>query len=252
MSNMLITKTAGCGVLGDWAKEQGIWHPYTETPKPGDLALFDFNGGHTKRDHVGIVKSVGGSTIYTIEGNTGSGNNANGGAVMERQRSVTYITGYVRPKYDSTQTAKKLLEIAQSQVGITEYPANSNCVKYNDWYWGQGTKGDAYPWCAAFVSWCFAVLAGIITDTGSSASSSASSEKKTACTVSTYVLRSGAQGEAVKTLQAALNARGYSCGTADGIFGSKTLAAVKSYQSKAGLTTDGEVGSLTWAKLMAL
>jgi len=63
---MLITKTAGCGVLGDWAKQQGIWHPYTETPQVGDLALFDFNGGHTKRDHVGIVTGVGVSSWTTM------------------------------------------------------------------------------------------------------------------------------------------------------------------------------------------
>ena len=245
---MLITKTAGCGVLGDWAKQQGIWHSYTETPQAGDLVLFDFSGRHASRDHVGIVKSGGTSTIYTIEGNTGSDNQANGGAVMERQRSTTYVVGYIRPRYTSVQTAAQLVSIAKSQVGITEYPANSNKVKYNTWFYGSEVSGSAYPWCAAFVCWCFAVLAGDVIDTGTGSAKVA----RTACNVTGYVLKNGSVGEGVKTLQAALNARGYNCGTADGEFGDKTLSALKSYQSAKGLTADGECGALTWAKLLAV
>ena len=242
---MLIIKTASCGVLGDWAKQQGIWHSYTETPKPGDLVLFDFSGKHTSRDHVGVVKSVGGNTVYTIEGNTGSTNQANGGAVMERQRSKTYITGYVRPKYTDKQTAAKLLEIAQAQVGITEYPADSNKVKYNTWFYGKVVSGSWYPWCAAFVSWLFAALAGELEDTDDRIV-----PVRTAITINSYLLQTGASGEAVKTLQAALNARKYDCGSADGAFGQKTLQAVLAYQKDQGLSADGIVGAMTWAKLL--
>lgn len=45
-------------------------------------------------------------------------------------------------------TAQKVLSIAASQLGISESPAGSNCVKYNEWY---GING--IPWCATFVSW---------------------------------------------------------------------------------------------------
>lgn len=45
-------------------------------------------------------------------------------------------------------TAKKVLTIAASQLGISESPAGSNLVKYNRWY---GVNG--IPWCATFVSW---------------------------------------------------------------------------------------------------
>lgn len=248
---MLIVKTAYCPTFDEWGKAEGIRHSWTETPQPGDLVLFDFSGKHSSRDHVGIVKESKGSTIITIEGNTGTGNNANGGMVMERQRSTTYVVSYIRPKYTSTQTAKRLLEIAQSQVGVKESPANSNTVKYNTWYYGNAVAGSAYAWCGAFVCWCFAVLAGDIKDSGTSAGGG-SSVFLPACQVPTYVLKLGACGEAVKTLQAALNARGYNCGTPDGEFGSKTLAAVKEFQRNAGLTADGEVGALTWAKLLAI
>jgi hypothetical protein len=47
----------------------------------------------------------------------------------------------------------KLLEIAESQIGIVEEPTNK--VKYNDWIYNKPTSGAAYAWCGAFVSWCF-------------------------------------------------------------------------------------------------
>lgn len=63
------------------------------------------------------------------------------------------------------------------------------------------------------------------------------------------LLRYGSRGEAVKTLQEKLNAKGYNSGNVDGIFGTKTRAAVISFQKATGLGVDGIVGKLTWAKL---
>lgn len=50
---------------------------------------------------------------------------------------------------------KSILTVARSQIGVKEYPANSNNVKYNTWYYGRKVSGPAYPWCAVFVDWCF-------------------------------------------------------------------------------------------------
>ncbi|WP_054696706.1 3D domain-containing protein [Syntrophomonas palmitatica] len=55
----------------------------------------------------------------------------------------------------------------------------------------------------------------------------------------------GSRGEAVVQVQQALNARGYWCGNADGIFGAKTYAAVIKFQRDAGIKTTGTVGPLT-------
>lgn len=63
------------------------------------------------------------------------------------------------------------------------------------------------------------------------------------------VLRKGDRGEAVEYLQTVLKQQGYDCGTVDGIFGSKTVSAVKAYQYDHGLTPDGVVGAHTWAAL---
>src|SRR5262245_6931546 len=41
------------------------------------------------------------------------------------------------------------LQLALSELGVSESPPDSNQVKYTSWY---GTVG---PWCAMFVSWCY-------------------------------------------------------------------------------------------------
>lgn len=64
-------------------------------------------------------------------------------------------------------------------------------------------------------------------------------------------LRNGSRGTQVMVLQYMLNAKGYSAGIDDGIFGAKTLAAVKAFQKARGLSVDGIVGKQTWSKLLA-
>ena len=66
------------------------------------------------------------------------------------------------------------------------------------------------------------------------------------------VLENKRAGASVKALQGLLNGLGYSCGTVDGEFGSKTLAAVKKFQKENGLTQDGIVGAKTWGALLGL
>lgn len=53
---------------------------------------------------------------------------------------------------------KDVLKVAAGELGITESPANSNNVKYNTWFYGRAVRDTAntkYPWCMAFVQWCF-------------------------------------------------------------------------------------------------
>lgn len=55
----------------------------------------------------------------------------------------------------------------------------------------------------------------------------------------------GSRGEEVKTIQTKLKRWGYYSGNVDGIYGSQTLAAVKKFQQKNGLTVDGIAGKKT-------
>ena len=63
------------------------------------------------------------------------------------------------------------------------------------------------------------------------------------------VLRRGSTGDAVVTVQKKLKQWGYYTGAVDGIFGSRTEAAVRYFQRKNGLTADGIVGKKTAAAL---
>ncbi len=58
----------------------------------------------------------------------------------------------------------------------------------------------------------------------------------------------GSKGSDVTEVQKLLNSKGYTLDT-DGIFGDKTLAAVKKFQSDNKLTADGIVGNNTWGAL---
>lgn len=59
------------------------------------------------------------------------------------------------------------------------------------------------------------------------------------------VLKRGSKGAFVVELQQNLAALGYAVGAADGIYGEKTEAAVKSFQKARGLTVDGWAGPRT-------
>lgn len=71
-------------------------------------------------------------------------------------------------------------------------------------------------------------------------------------TIKVRQLSRGMEGNDVKTLQAALIANGFSCGSAgaDGDFGSGTEAALKKFQTKYSLGADGIAGNGTWGKLL--
>ncbi|MFD7893767.1 peptidoglycan-binding protein [Streptomyces sp. NPDC059743] len=64
-------------------------------------------------------------------------------------------------------------------------------------------------------------------------------------------LTSGSTGAQVTAAQTLLNQQGYDAGTADGIFGTRTANAVRSFQTARGLTADGSVGSRTWTALLS-
>ena len=77
-------------------------------------------------------------------------------------------------------------------------------------------------------------------------------EKDTTLPMQVRMLKRGMEGADVKTLQAALIAYGFSCGSAgaDGDFGAGTEAALKKFQTKYGLGADGIAGNGTWGKLL--
>lgn len=91
---LLPKKTASCWEMMNEGKKKGLW--VTSGFRPGDVLIYQFGASY----HTGICESIAGNTVTTIEGNTGINNNANGGMVMRRQRSVAFVKGAVRPEFD--------------------------------------------------------------------------------------------------------------------------------------------------------
>ncbi|MET0412828.1 MAG: peptidoglycan-binding protein [Polyangiaceae bacterium] len=79
----------------------------------------------------------------------------------------------------------------------------------------------------------------------------ASSSTLSVDTATWRVLKEGLQGQDVKEWQLVLNKYGFAVAT-DGIFGPKTTAATKAFQTKYKLTSDGIVGNGTKSKLKEL
>ena len=97
-------RTASCGDQMRAAKTAGMW--VTGSYEPGDVVIFDFSGG-AATDHCGIVESADGEIVVTIEGNTGSSSDADGGQVQRRERALQYVVGAVRPVYQKEGTAMR-------------------------------------------------------------------------------------------------------------------------------------------------
>jgi hypothetical protein len=77
-----------------WLQVSQMWKGRTE-PLPGDIAIYNWHGGAP--DHIGIVEEyLGGGRFNAIEGNTGIGNDANGGQVMRRLRYLSDVDGFGR------------------------------------------------------------------------------------------------------------------------------------------------------------
>ncbi|QFG07849.1 endolysin [Streptomyces phage Araceli] len=75
-------------------RAEGEWHVGASGIRRGDIVFFDWSGTNdlARIDHVGIVTSVSGSTVYTIEGNIGN-------VCARKVRNESTIAGYGRPKY---------------------------------------------------------------------------------------------------------------------------------------------------------
>lgn len=96
--SLLAARTASCGAFMRAAQAKGCW--VTGGYRAGDIVILDIPGNKVKTDHCGIVVTPLTTGVRTIEGNTGVGNDSNGGEVMERTRPANWIVGAYRPPYD--------------------------------------------------------------------------------------------------------------------------------------------------------
>lgn len=85
---------AGCKFSAQYYKSAGRWHT---TPVPGDQIFF-YVGGEI--NHTGIVTSVDGNKVYTVEGNSNDAVKTHGYSLTNKK-----IAGYGRPRYSEEATS---------------------------------------------------------------------------------------------------------------------------------------------------
>ena len=240
------------GAYNFWKKRGEL----TKSPQPGDIVLYDWKGdGHC--DHTGIFESwkdVSKGRFYAWEGNTEFGNDSDGGKVMRRERSVSLVKAFVSPAVlndsagaepvDTIQAGDRGSEVSylQKLLWDLKYPIDVDGIFGND------TKSIVKQ----FQKDHFLEQTGIVTLEVLGAMQeeltiSQQTEKK--ASTASY-LQKGNAGAAVKALQQALNAAGVVPAIiADGVFGDKTVAAVKYFQQSKSLSVDGVAGPKTFAAL---
>ncbi|MEI8104341.1 MAG: peptidoglycan-binding protein [Actinomycetes bacterium] len=79
------------------------------------------------------------------------------GIVGPKTRAVLRQPGVTPPPPPSSALGRKALAAAVGQIGAHEEPAGSNRTPFGAWFGLDGA-----PWCAIFVSWCFATGAGVV------------------------------------------------------------------------------------------
>lgn len=135
---------AGCTYSLRYYREKGQFHQYG--PKAGDQIFFGTSLNNAT--HTGLVERVEGTTVHTIEGNTGD-------QVARRHYSIydSAILGYGRPAYDEEESTtaptptsaaqpvvyyrvRKADNSVSSQIAaFTVYQNAKNCVDANPGYY---------------------------------------------------------------------------------------------------------------------
>lgn len=213
--------SAGAGCKESMAYYKAKGQLYT-SPKVGDQIFFKNLLGTVC--HTGLVIKVDSTYVYTIEGNTSSGDklDADGGQVCEKKYALNYarIAGYGRPNYDVQKTTVTSTPATQATV-----TAKNNIVL--EWQKAAIQDGFKFPKYGADGTWgseCERVAKQAIV------------KKRTH-----YLNRN-----LTKIVQVAVGVK------ADGLFGKETEAAIKLYQQANGLVADGIVGLNTWKKILGV
>ena len=120
---------AGCDYAAGSYKAASRWHV---TPRVGDEVFF--RSGSASYAHTGLVVSVNGDIITTVEGNTSgaSGVISNGGGVCKKTYKVgsSAIVGYGRPDYSLVDdTLETIEEVCDVEIKVLRKGNKGSAVK---------------------------------------------------------------------------------------------------------------------------
>ena len=231
-----ILPECGCEPMIALYQAAGRWEEADDAaPRPGDLIFYDWADSGAgdcvgAADHVGLVTENDDDLLTVIEGNLSD-------AVGSRKiyAGARFVRGYARPDYLSAALASPADPVG---AGVLAGPSSPSDPV------GAGAPDGPSADLTALASPSDPVGAGVLDGPSSPSPDSALTPLP--------LLRRGDRGAAVRSAQLLLIARGYRCGPwgADGDFGAATLGAVYRFQQGRRLAMDGEIGPLTWAKLV--
>ncbi len=114
-------KVAACTTAMNWFKSKGQW--YTSNPKPGDCVFFNWGGGTSTANHIGIVESVkSNGSVVCIEGNCSN--------MVRKLTRSSGIIGYGRPAY-VTNTEQNTRSARNATSSTPSGDTNTNTTTNN-------------------------------------------------------------------------------------------------------------------------
>ena len=228
---------------------------FTDTPKAGDIVLFDFANKNSS-DHTGIFVKMNddGKTFETIEGNTSSstsGSQSNGGMVCRKTRYISQVMAFVVPDVLVEGIPVSLRPVLCKKGDMGSFVSGIQKMLYDLKYdvvvdGDFGTKTETA--IKKFQKENSLPVTGYITDNDEGALREALAPKPAKpnkITTGVFINKSDS-GKSVVLIQEALNKKLKPTKIkVDGVFGDKTEKAVKAFQKKNKLTVDGVVGPET-------
>ena len=160
--------------------------------------------------------------------------------------TITRATPTGEPAYTKITASGKTL--ADAALGIGTITPAGGTIAWDDPTTTEVVANKSYGWTYTPTDTNYTTRTGTI-KLWSKSSGGGSGRTAAVVAPDMPMLYRGCTGDAVKTLQEKLNAKGFDSGNVDGIFGVKTYAAVTAFQKANGLGVDGIVGKLTWGKL---
>ena len=218
-------------------KEWDYFHA-TNRPKHAGIDLYCLLDADVVSSHPGAAKVHRAGFLNTVAGF--------GVELVEQQPSGVYATRYLHaPSNGVVVTAGQVVTPRQKVMRAdTSGQGTNSCHVHFEIRWSSTLPQpgrDLAGWGTPLDPLAF----GILDDTDEQITLSR-------VAVDRPLLRYGDNRSplAVRELQVLLSFRGYFTGEIDGVFGAKTRAAVKAFQTAKGLVADGIVGSNTWTALL--